>query len=810
MREAEMADRQSEKAEKGKTRTGRIQMKIGGAIVLLSTLILSVYGFYQYHSLKRQKSGELNFLGESAIERLAESLAVPLWNLERQQVEKVVVSEMKNQNIFAVAVRVDQKIFEGKKREKSGELVSFDQDISGDYLVKEKNVQSSEHVGMRSGETLGLVTVYVTKELMKARLRLEIINISAAVVLLDIALLLFITLALQKMLIRPVNRILQIANAVAAGDFSQKIGIRQNDEIGELADAFRNMRDTIGTVLTDTEKLTQAIGEGKLDTRGDASAFGGSWQDLVQSINNVIDAFVEPIHAAAVSVRRISEGDIPEPIAESYRGDFNEIIGNLNTLISNLSATVRMAERIADGDLAVQVSVLSEKDVLGKSLSIMVSTLREILADIDSLTRAAAEGKPDTRGNAEKFRGEYAQIIRGINHTLDAVSGPLSVAAEYVARISVGDFPEKIAAEYKGDFNEIRNNINMLIANLQTTVQAAEKVAEGNLEVEVRILSDRDSLGKSIHKMIENLTRFAVSVRDAAEQVAAVSEQLSTGAEKISQGISEQAAGIEQISSSMEEMSGMVNQNADNAMQTAAIARKAAQDAQSGGKALDETVMAMRSISEKIRIVEEIARQTNMLALNAAIEAARAGEQGRGFAVVAAEVRKLAERSQNAAKDISKLSVSNIQLSEKAGIILKEMVSGIQKTAELIQEISASSAEQASGIAQVNKAIQQLDQVIQENAAATEEMAAGSRDFSLQAERMLQAVSFFRFSRKMKKEILPKAQSPDAEETGTSRNIAETAESDLPEKQKTERKKKSPQYLTVHLEDEDENGFERY
>ncbi|MGE0086220.1 MAG: methyl-accepting chemotaxis protein [Desulfococcaceae bacterium] len=803
-----MDDMQS---EKGKTRRGRIRMKIGGAIVLLSTVILGIYGFYQYHHLEGQKIGELDFLGESTVERLADSLAVPLWNLEKQQVEKIVVSEMKNRNISAVAVRVEQSLFEGKKREENGQLVSFDQEISGDYIVKEKNIQSIEKTGHSSEETAGIVTVYVTKELMKAQLRNEIRNISAAVFLLDIVLLIFINLALQKMLIRPVNEILDIARELSRGDFSRELTIRQNDEIGELADAFRGMKDTIGKVLADTERLTQAIESGKLDARGDASAFEGNWQDLVKGINNVIEAFVNPIHVAAVSVRRISEGDIPEPVTEIYQGDFNEIISNLNTLISNLSATVRMVERIAQGDLRVQVQILSEKDVLGKSLNTMVSTLREILADIDSLTRAAADGKPDARGDADRFRGEYAQIIRGINHTLDAVSGPMSVAAEYVARISVGDFPEKIAEEYKGDFNEIRNNINMLIANLQAAVQAAEKVAGGNLNVEVRILSDRDSLGKSISKMIENLSRFAVSVQEAAEQVAAGSEQLSSGSEKISQGISEQAAGIEQISSSMEEMSGMVNQNADNAMQTASIARKAAQDAEIGGKSLDETVMAMKSISEKIRIVEEIARQTNMLALNAAIEAARAGEHGKGFAVVAAEVRKLAERSQNAAKDINNLSVSNLEISENAGKMFKEMIGGIQKTAELVQEISASSAEQASGIAQVNKAIQQLDQVIQENAAATEEMAAGSRDFSAQAELMLQAVSFFTFSRKMKKEILRNTKYPDAaEETGTARSIAVPKENDLPEQQKEGLKKKSRQNSAVDLEEGDENDIERY
>jgi len=221
---------------------------------------------------------------------------------------------------------------------------------------------------------------------------------------------------------------------------------------------------------------------------------------------------------------------------------------------------------------------------------------------------------------------------------------------------------------------------------------------------------------------------------------------MSSGAEQVSQGISEQAASIEQISSSMEEMSGMVSQNADNSRETAAIAMKTAQAAQEGGKAVGETVHAMKRISEQIRIIEDIARQTNMLSLNAAIEAARAGEHGKGFAVVAAEVRKLADHTQKSAKEINSLSVSNIEIAERAGILLKEMVSGIQKTSELIQEISASVSEQASGIGQVNKAIQQLDQVIQQNASSTEEMASVSREFAAQAERLLESALFFKVS----------------------------------------------------------------
>ncbi len=194
----------------------------------------------------------------------------------------------------------------------------------------------------------------------------------------------------------------------------------------------------------------------------------------------------------------------------------------------------------------------------------------------------------------------------------------------------------------------------------------------------------------------------------------------------------------------MEEMDSMVKQNADNLKQTAAIAMKTAQDVQDGRKSVNETIRAIKVISERIRIIEEIARQTDMLALNAAIEAARAGEKGKGFAVVAAEVRKLAERSQKSAKDINTLSVSSVKIAEKAGEYLEEIVSEIQKTAELVQEVSASGSEQAYGITQVNKAIQQLDQVIQQNAASTEEMAASTRDFSVQAEQLLNIASFFR------------------------------------------------------------------
>lgn len=219
---------------------------------------------------------------------------------------------------------------------------------------------------------------------------------------------------------------------------------------------------------------------------------------------------------------------------------------------------------------------------------------------------------------------------------------------------------------------------------------------------------------------------------------------MSATSEEMSQGASEQAAAAEEASSSIEQMTANIRQNADNAMETEKIATQASGDARVGGDAVNQTVSAMKEIADKIMIIEEIARQTNLLALNAAIEAARAGEHGKGFAVVAAEVRKLAERSQKAAGEINELSTSSVEVAEQAGIVLNSLVPNIQKTAELVQEISASSREQDAGADQISKSIQQLDAVIQQNASASEEMASTSEELSSQSDQLAEMISFFK------------------------------------------------------------------
>ncbi|MHB1400753.1 MAG: methyl-accepting chemotaxis protein [Trichloromonadaceae bacterium] len=277
-------------------------------------------------------------------------------------------------------------------------------------------------------------------------------------------------------------------------------------------------------------------------------------------------------------------------------------------------------------------------------------------------------------------------------------------------------------------------------------VKFAETVAAGDLsqELDIRQKDEIGQLAAALNAMVGKLREIVGGVKSAADNVAAGSQQLSASSEEMSQGATEQAAAAEEASSSMEQMAANIRQNADNALQTEKIAIKSATDAKAGGQAVSQTVEAMKQIAGKISIIEEIARQTNLLALNAAIEAARAGEHGKGFAVVAAEVRKLAERSQHAAAEISQLSGSSVEVAERAGEMLTKMVPDIQRTAELVQEIAAASKEQDTGAEQVNKAIQQLDQVIQQNASASEEMASTSEELSSQAEQLQHTIAFFK------------------------------------------------------------------
>ncbi|MBB1250586.1 methyl-accepting chemotaxis protein [Rhizobium sp. G21] len=310
--------------------------------------------------------------------------------------------------------------------------------------------------------------------------------------------------------------------------------------------------------------------------------------------------------------------------------------------------------------------------------------------------------------------------------------------------VAIGDLDQDIQIKTNDEIKDVVDTINVMTGNLRNTARIANDIANGDLTVTPKPLSDKDTLGKSLESMVERLRGVVSDAIAASVNVSSGSQELSASSEQVSQGATEQASAAEEASASMEEMAANIKQNADNAAQTEKIARQSAKDAEISGDAVNRAVAAMQTIAQKIGIVQEIARQTDLLALNAAVEAARAGEHGKGFAVVASEVRKLAERSQSAAAEISEMSSDTVKAAQQAGEMLSRLVPDIRKTAELVSEISAACREQDIGAAQINEAIQQLDKVTQQNSSASEEMAATSEELAAQSEELQTSIAFFK------------------------------------------------------------------
>ena len=593
----------------------------------------------------------------------------------------------------------------------------------------------------------------------------------------------------------PLNVAAKYVDRISKGDIPPRITDTYHGDFNEIKLNLNLCIDAVNALVADADTLYQAAIDGKLATRADATRHQGYFRKIVAGVNDTLDSVIGPLNVAAEYVHRISKGDIPPRITDTYHGDFNEIKLNLNQCIDTLNALLSdMAEMSHQHDLG-DIDVMMPADkfqgayrTMAQGVNDMVSghivvnkkamacvaefgkgnfdaeleqfpgkkasinqTIEAVRVNIklfesqlQILIKAAADGQLDQRADATRFTGGWQQLAQGVNATITNIVNPLMVTAGYLDRIAKGDMPPVITDHYQGQYNLIKNNLNDLIGALNGIVAGAREVAGGNLMVDLKERSTNDELMRSLIAMVRQLTSVVSEVKAAADNVAAGSLEMSSGAENMSQGASEQAAAAEEASSSMEQMTSNIRQNADNAQQTDKIAVKAAEDATVGGKAVAETVIAMREIAGKITLIEEIARQTNMLALNAAIEAARAGEHGKGFAVVASEVRKLAERSQQAAREISELAASSVDVAERAGEMLGKILPDIQKTAELVQEINTSSKEQDTGAEQINKAIQQLDQVIQQNASAAEEMASTAEELSSQAEQLQATVAFFK------------------------------------------------------------------
>ena len=482
---------------------------------------------------------------------------------------------------------------------------------------------------------------------------------------------------------------------------------------------------------------------------------------------------------------------------ENYRVQNTSIEERLLSLSDNCieqSSTYinKLSQQLADEKAREKVSTLERLVIAGANsnsefygkIKILFLKLKEDLAreqELAELLKAGIEnaitdGKRladtpyaylpqnslDTGQKIQVLTADYVTNVKTINtlgEEIDSATEVLSLALNEHDIESTNDSFNSISKIFKTVFivflvisiilGFVNFNLSRLIKNFIDDFSARiADLSAGILSVRAgnNFTGRKDELGQLYNVLEEMRTRLrdiVAQVQSASDNVASGSEEMSSSSEELSQGSTEQASNLEEITSSMEEMGSNINQNADNAAETEKISRQAAIDAEDGGRQVQNTVKAMKNIAEKISIIEEIARQTNLLALNAAIEAARAGDAGRGFAVVAAEVRKLAERSGLAAKEIGELSSSSVDVAEKAGRMLEKMVPDIRKTAELVQEISAASKEQTAGADQINQAIAQLDQVVQQNASSAEEVSSTAQELASQAQQLQSAISFF-------------------------------------------------------------------
>jgi methyl-accepting chemotaxis protein len=323
------------------------------------------------------------------------------------------------------------------------------------------------------------------------------------------------------------------------------------------------------------------------------------------------------------------------------------------------------------------------------------------------------------------------------------IARPLSEAVSAADRLALGDTSIRFGEAYKDETGRLLTAMQRVVESMTEMATVAGSIAGGDLNVAINPRSEKDTLGRALAEMVGKLRGIITEVREGAGSLAMASSQVSSASQSLSQGTSEQAASVEEMSASLEQMSVAILKSSENSRQMEQMATKSAADAGEGGRAAQETVRAMRSIAERISIVEEIAYRTNLLALNAAIEAARAGDHGRGFAVVASEVRKLAERSQEAAKEIRGFAAASIEVAERSGKLLADLVPVSEATAHLVREVAMSSSEQSSSVASIGKVVGHVDQVTQRNASAAEELASTAEELSSQAEALDQLMRFF-------------------------------------------------------------------
>ncbi|WP_425510868.1 methyl-accepting chemotaxis protein [Xanthomonas bonasiae] len=544
-----------------------------------------------------------------------------------------------------------------------------------------------------------------------------------------------------------------MASAHAAGECEMALDLaRWPGTHRDLADNINKM--VAGHIGVNKQAIDCVAEFGRGNFAAPLAAFPGK----KAFINDTIEQVRRNLTGLNAEMRRMSDqheaGEIDAVIdSAQFQGDFRGMADGINRMVGGHIAVKKLAMGVVAefgrGNFDAPLAQLpGKKAFINDTIERVRGNFKQLIAEINRMSAEHDRGDIDVIIDTAKLEGDFRAMGNGINQMVAAHIAVKKLAMGVVAEFGRGNFDAPLA-QLPGKKAFINDTIEQARGNLRSVadvIKVMGAVADGDLSCKVqgRYEGAFADMQRYVNATIDKLTGIVNEVNGNAATLASASEQLSATAQSLSQAASEQAAGVEETSASLEQMTASISQNSDNAKVTDGMAAKASREAAESGEAVRATVAAMKEIARKISIIDDIAYQTNLLALNAAIEAARAGEHGKGFAVVAAEVRKLAERSQVAAHEIGDVAGSSVDLAESAGRLLDGMVPSIRRTSDLVQEISAASEEQTSGVGQINCAVVQLNQTTQQSAANAEELAATAEEVSSQAEQLQMLMNFFK------------------------------------------------------------------
>ena len=561
------------------------------------------------------------------------------------------------------------------------------------------------------------------------------------------------------------EELIDLGETAAAGTITEiKSGTVDYSGSFELfMDNIKNGFKQFLEVMMISNKYIFQIGAGIVPGRIDQT-FPGNYQILVDHINSGIDG-LGALEEGNQVLKLMSVNDLSQKIDGNYPGIYGEIAQSVNSVRETIVKAVDINKAIASGEFQNELELiktngkLSEQDEFIPSMIDLAENISMLVKETRQISQSAVEGDLDKRGDINLFSGEYAQVIAGLNHTLDALTAPMQEASGVLNELSQGNLNATMTGKYSGQNGQIKADMNKTVAFLKRYVEeitsTLEAIGQGNLnqEITTEYLGDFIGIKNSLNGIAESLSDNIVEIDNAARQVESGVRQISEGGQLLAQGTTEQASTIQELSASIEEVAGETRQNASNANQANVITHQVRENARVGNEQMGKMMTAMteinassNNISKIIKVIDDIAFQTNILALNAAVEAARAGQQGKGFAVVAEEVRTLAARSAEAAKETTGLIERSIEkvsdgtkIADDTSESLKIIIENIEEVADLVEKIAKGSNDQAIEISQITSGIEQVSMVVQTNSATAEESAAASEELSGQAQ-MLKAL----------------------------------------------------------------------